>query len=50
MHRMNSEHLAPDYSVAADIFLREEPDEEEEDEEEQDGDEEEDDGNDGYSE
>lgn len=51
MHRRNSEHLARDHSVAADMFLREEPDEEEEeDEEEQDGDEEEDDGNDGYSE
>ena len=47
---MNSEHLAPDHAVAADIFLREEPDEEEEDEEEHDGDEEDDDGNDGYSE
>ena len=47
---MNSEHLASDPSVAADIFLREEPDEEEEDEEEDDGGEEDDDGNDGYSE
>jgi hypothetical protein len=50
MHRMNSKLLVPGHSVAADIFLREEPDEEEEDEEEHDGDEEDDDGNDGYSE
>ena len=50
MHRMNSEHLAPDFSVTADIFLREEPDEEEEDKDEHDDGEEDDDGNDGYSE
>jgi hypothetical protein len=32
MQRMNPEQLAPDHSVAADIFLREVPDEEQEDE------------------
>ena len=37
-------------SIAADLLLREAPDEEEEDEEEHDGDEEEDDGDEGYSE
>jgi hypothetical protein len=37
-------------SIAADVLLREEPDEEEEDEEEDDGDEESDDGDEGYSE
>jgi hypothetical protein len=40
----------PDRSIAADVLLREEPDEEEEDEEENDGDNEDDDGDDGYSE
>jgi hypothetical protein len=40
-----------DCSVAADIFLREEPDEEEDEEEdENDGKEDDDDGDDGYSE
>ena len=39
-----------DRSIAADVLLREEPDEEEEDEEEHDGDEENDDGDEGYSE
>lgn len=45
------QHLSgpADRSVAADILLRDEP-EEEEDEEERDGDEEDDDGEDGYSE
>ena len=38
-----------DHSIAADVLLREEPDEEEEDEEEHD-DEEDDDGDEGYSE
>jgi hypothetical protein len=37
-------------SRAADVFLREEPDEEENDEEEHDGNEEDDDGDEGYSE
>ena len=37
-------------SIAADLLLREEPDEEEEDEEEHDGDEEDDNGDEGYSE
>ena len=37
-------------SIAANLLLREEPDEEEEDEEEHDGDEEGDDGDEGYSE
>jgi hypothetical protein len=37
-------------SIAADVLLREEPDEEEEDEQEHDGDEEDDDGDEGYSE
>ena len=37
-------------SIAADLLLREEPDEEEEDEQEHDGDEEDDDGDEGYSE
>ena len=40
----------PDRSIAADVLLREEPDEEEEDEEEHDGDEEDDEGDEGYSE
>jgi hypothetical protein len=54
MHRMNPEHLDPhpsDRSAAADIFLREEPEDDEE--EEDDGKDEKDDdsdGNDGYSE
>ena len=51
MHRMNPEHVAPDHSVADDIFLREEPDEEEDEDEnngEADGDD--DEGDDGYSE
>jgi hypothetical protein len=39
-----------DRSTAADVLLREEPDEEEEDEEENDGDEEADEGDEGYSE
>jgi hypothetical protein len=39
-----------DRSIAADVLLREEPDEEEEDEEEHDGDEEDDEGDEGYSE
>jgi hypothetical protein len=39
-----------DRSIAADVFLREEPDEEEEDGEEHDPDEEDDDGDEGYSE
>ena len=49
MQRMNPEHLAPDHSVAADIFLRELPHEEQEDENngKDDGD---DDEGDGYSE
>jgi hypothetical protein len=56
MQRMNAEHLAPDHSVAADILVREEPDEEEEDEDDgkdkdkEDEDEDEDEENDGYSE
>ena len=37
-------------TIAADVLLREEPDEEEDDEEEHDGDEENDDGDEGYSE
>jgi hypothetical protein len=37
-------------SIAADVLLREEPDEEEEDEEKNDGDKEDDDGDEGYSE
>jgi len=37
-------------SIAADVLLREEPDEEEDDEDEQDGDDEDDDGDEGYSE
>ncbi len=37
-------------SIAADVLLREEPDEEEDDEKEHDGDEEDDDGDEGYSE
>jgi hypothetical protein len=32
MQRMNPERLAPDYSVAADILIWEQPEEEEEDE------------------
>jgi hypothetical protein len=39
-----------DRSIAADVLLREEPDEDEEDEEEQNRDEEDDDGDEGYSE
>jgi hypothetical protein len=39
-----------DRSLAADVLLREEPDEEEDDEEEHDGDEEDDGGDEGYSE
>jgi hypothetical protein len=39
-----------DRSIAADVLLREEPDEEEDDEEEHDGDEEDTDGDEGYSE
>lgn len=39
-----------DLSIAADLFLREEPDEEEEDGEEHDPDEEDDDADEGYSE
>lgn len=39
-----------DRSRAADVLLREEPDEEEEDEEENDGDDETDEGDEGYSE
>jgi hypothetical protein len=39
-----------DRPIAADVLLREEPDEEEEDEEEHDRDEEDDDGDEGYSE
>jgi hypothetical protein len=39
-----------DRSIAADVLLREEPDEEEDDEEEHDGDEEDNDGDEGYSE
>lgn len=39
-----------DRSIAADVLLREEPDEEDEDEEEHDSDEEDDDGDEGYSE
>jgi hypothetical protein len=39
-----------DCSIAADVLLREEPDEEEEDEEEHDSDEVDDDGDEGYSE
>jgi hypothetical protein len=57
MQRMNAEHLVPDHpdhSVAADILVREEPDEEEEDEDDgkdkEDEDEDEDEENDGYSE
>jgi len=48
MQRMNAEHLAPYRSVAADILVREEPDEEDEDDgkDKDDKDEE----NDGYSE
>ena len=37
-------------SIAADVLLREEPDEDEEDEEEHDADEEDDNGDEGYSE
>ena len=52
MQRMNAEQLAPDHSVAADILVREEPDEEEEDEDDgKDKDkDDEDKENDGYSE
>ena len=56
MQLMNPEYFVaePAYrSVAADVVLREEPeeeDEEEEDEEKHDGDEEDDDGDEGYSE
>ncbi len=39
-----------DRAIAAEVQLREEPDEEEDDEEEHDGDEEDDDGDEGYSE
>ena len=39
-----------DRSIAADVLLREEPDEEEDEEEEHDGDEEDDQGDEGYSE
>jgi hypothetical protein len=39
-----------DCSIAADVLVREEPDEEEEDEEEHDSDEGDDDGDEGYSE
>jgi hypothetical protein len=39
-----------DRPIAADVLLREDPDEEEEDEEEHDRDEEDDDGDEGYSE
>ena len=39
-----------DRYIAADVLLREEPDEEEDDEEEQDGNEEDDTGDEGYSE
>lgn len=39
-----------DRSIAADVLLREEPDEEEDDEDEHDGDKEDDDGDEGYSE
>jgi hypothetical protein len=39
-----------DRSIAADVLLREEPDEEEDDEEEDDGDDEDDEGDEGYSE
>jgi hypothetical protein len=39
-----------DHSIAADVVLREEPDEEEEDEEGHKGDEDDDDGDEGYSE
>jgi len=53
MHRMNPEHLDPDpsdRSAAADILLRNEPDDEEDDEEKHDRDEENDDSDEGYSE
>ena len=46
------QHLSgpADRSIAADVLLREEPDEEEDDEEKHDGDEGDDDGDEGYSE
>jgi hypothetical protein len=46
------QHLSgsADRSMAADVLLRDEPDEEEEDDEERDGDEQDDDGDEGYSE
>lgn len=52
---MDETHQCPssgpaDCSIAADVLVREEPDEEEDDEEEHDGDEEDDDGDEGYSE
>jgi len=50
MQRINAEHLAPDHSVAADILVREEPDEEEEDEDDGKDKDDEDEENDGYSE
>jgi hypothetical protein len=53
MHRIIPEHSFPDRSEAADILLREEPEDEEEDEEEDDDGDDEDgdgDGDDGYSE
>ena len=50
MQRMNPEHLAPDHSVAADILVREEPDDEEEDQDDGKDKDDEDEENDGYSE
>ena len=50
MQRMNAEQLALDHSVAADIFVRKEPDEEEEDEDDGKDKDDEDEENDGYSE
>jgi hypothetical protein len=50
MHRMNPENVAPDHSIADDIFLREEPEEEEEEDENNGKDDGDDDEEGGYSE
>jgi len=50
MHRMDPEHFYSNPWFAADILVREEPDEDEDEDDEETDDEQDDDGDEGYSE